>query len=231
MEFCEQVRQETDMYWEASFMHPFVRGIADGSLPVEKFKMYMLQDAYYLKHYTKVLALAAAKAEREDDIDYFLSMAQFIHGAELELHRTTFRALSVTEEELTAFEPAPAAYNYVSHMYSAVHNGDVAEALASILPCPWLYQEIGQYYKEATPNVPLYEQWIALYASEDFAQSVAMQKAMMDRFARQQPEKRRVLQEHFKKSCYYEWMFWEMPWTLQDWTQGVYVNEPTANRE
>ncbi|MER1985960.1 MAG: thiaminase II [Solibacillus sp.] len=229
MDFCEKVRQETNFYWEASFEHPFVRGIADGTLPLEKFKMYMLQDAYYLKHYTKVLALAAAKAERDADIQYFLKAAQFIHEAELELHRTTFCALAVTEEELASFEPAPAAYNYVSHMYSAVYNGDVAEAFAAILPCPWLYQEIGQCYKEAKPGVALYEQWIALYSSDEMVESIAIQKAMMNHFANEQPAKEHVLREHFKKSCYYEWMFWEMPWTLQNWEQGVYVHEPTAN--
>ncbi len=229
MEFCEKVRQETQFYWEASFNHPFVQGIADGSLPLEKFKFYMLQDAYYLKHYTKVLALAAAKATNDEDIQYFLNTARFIHEAELELHRTTFQDLDVTAEEIENFEVAPAAYNYVSHMYNAVHNGDVAEAFAAILPCPWLYQEIGQQLKFAHPNVPLYAQWIALYASDEMLQSINKQKSMLNRFAKEQPMKQKVLKAHFEKSCYYEWMFWEMPWTMQTWTKGVYMNEPTKN--
>lgn len=229
MTFCNEVRQETDFYWEASFQHPFVQGIADGTLPLEKFKYYMMQDAYYLKHYTKVLALAAAKASDDDDIQYFLNTAKFIHEAELEMHRTTFRELGVTEQELAEFEVAPAAYNYVSHMYSAVHNGDVAEAFAAILPCPWLYQEIGQRIKDATPNVALYEQWIALYGSDEMVANIDAQKAMLNRFAEQQPQKHKVLKTHFMKSCYYEWMFWEMPWTMQDWTQGVYIHEPAKN--
>lgn len=229
MTFCNEVRQVTDFYWEASFQHPFVQGIADGTLPLEKFKYYMMQDAYYLKHYTKVLALAAAKASDDDDIQYFLNTAKFIHEAELEMHRTTFRELGVTEQELAEFEVAPAAYNYVSHMYSAVHNGDVAEAFAAILPCPWLYQEIGQRIKDATPNVALYEQWIALYGSDEMVANIDAQKAMLNRFAEQQPQKHKVLKTHFMKSCYYEWMFWEMPWTMQDWTQGVYIHEPAKN--
>ncbi|WP_342577482.1 thiaminase II [Psychrobacillus sp. FSL K6-2843] len=229
MEFCEKVRQETQFYWEASFNHPFVQGIADGSLPLEKFKFYMLQDAYYLKHYTKVLALAAAKATNDEDIQYFLNSARFIHEAELELHRTTFQDLNVTAEEIENFEVAPATYNYVSHMYNAVHNGDVTEAFAAILPCPWLYQEIGQQLKYARPNIPLYAQWIALYASDEMLQSINKQKSMLNRFAKEQPMKQKVLKAHFEKSCYYEWMFWEMPWTMQNWTKGVYMNEPTKN--
>lgn len=229
MGFCEKVRKETDMYWEASFYHPFVQGIADGSLPLEKFKYYMLQDAYYLKHYTKILALAAAKATNDEDIHYFLETARFIHEAELELHRTTFLELGVTTDEIDNFEEAPATYNYVSHMYNAVHNGDVAEAFAAILPCPWLYQEIGQKIKHSKPNVPLYESWIALYSSDEMTQSIETQKAMMNRFAAEQPKKNNVLRNHFMKSCYYEWQFWEMPWTMQNWTLGVYCHEHAKN--
>lgn len=229
MEFCDELRQKTQFYWEASFNHPFVQGIADGSLPLEKFKFYMLQDAFYLKHYTKVLALAAAKATHDDDIQYFLNTSRFIHEAELELHRTTFQDLGVTSEEIDAFEVAPAAYNYVSHMYNAVHNGDVSEAFAAMLPCPWLYQEIGQRLKYAQPNVMLYKQWIDLYASDDMKQSIEKQKLMLNRYAKEQPSKQKTLKSHFERSCYYEWMFWDMSWTMQTWTKGVSINEPAKN--
>lgn len=221
MTFCEEVRRETNLYWEGSFEHPFVKGIVDGTLPIEKFKYYMLQDAYYLKHYTKVLAIAASKAVHNDDITYFLDTARFINEAELELHRTVFAELAVSEEELEAFEPAPAAYNYVSHMYNAAHNGDVAEAFAAMFPCPWLYQEIGEKYKDAKPGVKLYEEWIAMYSAEDFRQSIEKQKAMMNRYAQEQPEKVAILKAHFEKSCYYEWKFWEMPWTFENWVNEV----------
>ncbi len=223
MEFCKKVRKETDFYWKASLKHPFVQGIADGTLALEKFKYYMLQDAYYLKHYAKILAMLAAKATEEEDVAYFLETAHFIREAELELHRTTFKELQVSEDELKNFEPAPAAYNYVSHMYQAFFTGTLAEAYAAILPCPWLYQEIGVALREVKPNVALYQQWIDLYASKEMEQTIAMQKAMMNRFAKMPGNDDRTLTEHFKRSCYYEWQFWEMAWTKQDWQQEVYI--------
>lgn len=229
MDFCEKARWETDYYWEASFVHPFVQGIADGTLALEKFKYYMMQDAYYLKHYTKLLAMLAAKATEEEDVAYFLETAGFIREAELELHRTTFKELGVTMEEVESFEPAPAAYNYVSHMYQALYNGTIAEAYAAILPCPWLYQEIGARLREANPNVLLYQQWLDLYGSVEMEQTVEKQKAMMNRFAQMPGNNERDLVAHFKRSCYYEWQFWEMSWTLQDWQQEVYVYELEKN--
>ena len=223
MDFCEKARRETDYFWEASLNHPFVQGIANGTLPLEKFKFYMLHDAYYLKHYTKLLAMLAAKATEDEDVAYFLETANFIREAELELHRTTFKVLQVTDGDLERFEPAPAAYNYVSHMYQAFFLGTIAHAYAAILPCPWLYQEIGVALRKANPNDALYEQWIDLYASTEMVQTIAKQKAIMNRFAQMPGNDERELLAHFKRSCYYEWQFWEMSWTLQDWKQEVYV--------
>jgi thiaminase/transcriptional activator TenA len=221
MTFCEEVRKETDLYWEGSFNHPFVKGIADGTLPLEKFKYYMMQDAYYLKHYTKVLAIAASKAQTNEEIAYYLETARFINEAELELHRTVFQELGVTNEELENFNPAPAAYNYVSHMYNAAHNGEVAEAFAAMFPCPWLYQEIGEKFCDAKPGVKLYKEWIAMYSAKEYKEKITLQKSMMNRYAAERPEKIRILKSHFEKSCYYEWKFWEMPWTLEDWEKEV----------
>jgi thiaminase/transcriptional activator TenA len=223
MSFCEQARRETDFYWKASLRHPFVLGIANGTLPLEKFKFYMLQDAYYLKHYTKILAMLAAKAAETEDVEYFLEAARFVHDAELDLHRTTFRTLQISEEEWRSFEPAPAAYNYVSHMYRALFTGTLADAYAAILPCPWLYQEIGAALRGTRPGVELYQQWIDLYASEELEHKIAKQRAMMDRFASMPGNDERTLGEYFRRSCYYEWQFWEMAWTYQDWIREVYA--------
>ncbi|MBD8032856.1 MULTISPECIES: thiaminase II [Solibacillus] len=229
MDFCGEVRKQTEYYWEASLKHPFVQGIADGTLELEKFKFYMLQDSYYLKHYMKLLAMLAAKANEDEDVAYFLETANFIREAELELHRSTFNELQVTPEEISNFEPAPAAYNYVSHMYQAFYTGMIADAYAAILPCPWLYQEIGAALRKATPGVKLYQQWIDLYASAEMEQTIEKQKEMMNRFAQMPGNDERELTAHFKRSCYYEWQFWEMSWTCQDWQQEVYRNEHVTN--
>ena len=37
--------------WEGYLKHPFVRGIADGSLEIQKFRFYLLQDYVYLFDY------------------------------------------------------------------------------------------------------------------------------------------------------------------------------------
>lgn len=218
MTFCDELRKETNLYWEGSFQHPFVKGIADGTLPLDNFKYYMIQDAYYLKHYAKVLAFAAAKCETPEEFTYYTDMAKFITKEELALHDSVFSALSITKEELAQSEPAPSTINYINHMYSAVHNGDVAEAFAAMMPCPWLYLEIGMYYKDAKPGVKLYEYWIAMYSNDDFQATIQEQIAMMNSYAdAASPEKLALLKSHFAKSCAYEYLFWDMAWSKETW--------------
>ena len=46
--------------------HPFVQGIADGSLPRDRFVHYVGQDACFLDAFVRAYALALAKAPRAD---------------------------------------------------------------------------------------------------------------------------------------------------------------------
>lgn len=223
MTFCEEVRSECDALWQGSFDHPFVKGVADGTLPVEVFKFYVQQDSYYLSHFAKIQALGAVKAQDLRTTQRFAAHAEQTCTAEMSLHESFFGMLDITEEERGTFQPAPTAYQYVSHMYRAAHEGDLADILAALLPCYWLYYEIGERLKDAKPNHPIYDKWIQTYGSEWFAELVQEQISRMNELAEVvSPERRQQLKEHFRKSSYYEWQFWEMAWTQQQWTIHSY---------
>jgi sugar/nucleoside kinase (ribokinase family) len=42
--FTERLRRQAAGIWDAQSQHPFVRGIGDGTLELEKFKFWLLQD-------------------------------------------------------------------------------------------------------------------------------------------------------------------------------------------
>lgn len=62
-----------------------------------------------------------------------------------------------------------------------------------------------------------------MYSDLAYKEKIEVQKTLLNRLAEGQPEKVSVLKSHFKKSCFYEWKFWEMPWNLEDW-KGEVVN-------
>ena len=218
MTFCEEVREECDSLWQASFEHPFVKGIADGTLPVDVFRFYVMQDAYYLSHFAKVQAIGASKAKDLETTQRFAVHSAHTCNAELALHESFMELLEVTDEEWAVFEPSPTAYAYVSHMYRS-SEGDLADVLASILPCYWLYYEIGERLKNAKPNYPIYNRWIETYGSEEFGALVNEQISRMNLLAEELPEaRRRELKSHFRKSSYYEWNFWDQAWKKETWS-------------
>ncbi|MCZ0701966.1 thiaminase/transcriptional activator TenA [Natronobacillus azotifigens] len=218
MKFTEQIRKEADHIWQASFQHPFVQGIGDGSLPLENFRYYVMQDSYYLGVFARVQSLGGAKAESLEITNRMASHAQGTYEAELGLHRTFSELLHITDQERKDFKPAPTAYAYTSHLFRAAQFGHLGDVIAAILPCYWLYYEIGERLKTKSPDDPIYQKWISTYGSEWFKASVEEQINRLDQIAETVTESdRERMKEHFIISSQYEYSFWEMAYKLEKW--------------
>lgn len=218
MRFSEQLRERTKESWDKSLNHPFVKGVVEGDLPLETFKNYIMQDIYYLKHYGKVHAFAAAHA---DDFHVSASLADKAKNtaeAELTVHKEHAEILNITEEDIANFRPAPTAYAYTSHLYRASLSGSLPQIIAAILPCYWLYADIGMKYKEAEPDEEIYRNWIRMYASDWFQESTHEMIRLIDDLAAEagEDEKEKII-EQFVIAKEYELAFWEMSYTFEKW--------------
>ena len=60
--FTQTIRAQAQPIWDRELKHPFVRGLGDGTLPLECFRFYLAQDYVFLVEYCRVFALAAAKS-------------------------------------------------------------------------------------------------------------------------------------------------------------------------
>lgn len=100
MSFSQQLKEETKHSWELSLNHPFVQGIVKGDLPLETFRYYILQDIYYLKHYGKIHAFAAAHADDFAVSAMLAEKAKLTAEAELTVHKQHAQILNITEEDL-----------------------------------------------------------------------------------------------------------------------------------
>lgn len=218
MSFSQFIRKEADAIWEASFQHPFVTKLGDGSLDIESFRYYVLQDSYYLSHFARVQALGAAKAADLETTARMAHHAQNTYEAELSLHEKFMGNLGITKKEIDTFVPAPTAYAYTSHMYRAAYEGHLGDIIAAILPCYWLYYEIGERLKDCKPEEPIYQEWISAYGSDWFRTLVEEQIARLDEIAETVTEvERKRMKQHFIISSQYEYSFWEMAYTLEKW--------------
>ena len=222
MGFSDELRKRAEPIWSLSLAHPFVLGIGDGTLPVERFKFYVRQDYLFLIEYARVLALAISKA---DELPVMEKLAQLLHttlGTEMAVHRAYCGEFGISHDELGRTEPAPTTYAYTRHLLETAWSGSLGEIVASLFPCQWGYWEIGTMLagRGVPPEAPLYRRWIDMYASSEYGELAHWVKALLDRLGeRSSTAEQGRMAERFFLSNRFEHAFWEMAWVRECWPE------------
>ena len=206
--------------WDKEKAHPFVTGIGDGTLDLDKFRYYMRQDYVFLIEFCRAISLAVAKARTLDDMGWFAQMIHETLNMEMALHVSFCADFDITEEELLATKPSPTTWAYTRHMINTAHQGTVGETASVILPCSWGYAEIGQtlYARGVPKDQPLYTRWIETYNSQEFADIADWLRGFVDRHAETAgASELEAMERAFMISSRYEYMFWDAAWRMEDW--------------
>ena len=217
--FSLRVRTKAEKIWHSQLEHPFVRGIADGTLELERFKFWLRQDYVFLIEYGRLLGLAAA---RSPDLETMRRFAQLMHETletEMSLHRSYAAEFGIEARELEQETPAPTTRAYTDFLLRVAATGDFAELAAALLPCMWGFSEIGLRLAQLPPPAEQrYAKWIAMYSSQEFAELAGWCRKLVDRLAEGLPERELLkLENAFLTSARYEWQFWEMGWRMEGW--------------
>ena len=219
MTISEEFRRHAHAIWEASYAHPFVQGIGDGSLPEARFRYYLAQDYVYLIDFSRFFALAAAKAGALGAMERFASLLDETLHFEMDLHRSLCAEFGIPREALEQTRPAPTCLGYTSFLLRVAYEGETAAMLAALLPCSWGYGEIGiRLRAQGLPAAPHYAKWIETYASSEYQQLVEWLRGLFDEVAGDvQGAARRRLHDIFDTSSRWESLFWEMAWRMEGW--------------
>ncbi|HTK05959.1 MAG TPA: thiaminase II [Ktedonobacteraceae bacterium] len=216
----ERLRASVLPLWQRQGEHPFVLGLGDGSLPQANFQFYICQDALFLDVLTKVFGYAATKASEHSEMQQFGKYLLDTLLVEADLHRRYGERFGLTPTEMGAIAMAPTNYAYTRHLLSIATTGTLPELLTAILPCAWIYAEVGinlAATQTVTPDHP-YADWLSTYASPDFdAVEIWIREWLDTHTVGIRPEEEARLQEIFLTSTRYEWMFWDMAWRLEQW--------------
>ncbi len=220
MGFIADIEQRSQPLRQAILAHPFVAGVGDGTLPVEKFKYYVAQDYVYLVDYSRALALASARAPRLDDMSWFAGLLDETLNVEMALHRSYCEEFGISAQELEATVASPTTVAYTSFLLKTAHQGSFGELVASLLPCQWGYWEIGDHLaKRGLPrNAPLYAKWIEMYTSEEFAALAHHIRDMAGRIGGEAgPAELAAMGQAYLTSVRLEHQFWDMAYNLEEW--------------
>lgn len=198
--------------------HPFVTGLTDGSLPMDSFAYYVAQDAHYLHDYARALATVAAKAPNEAVVAMFAAHAQGAIEVEKQLHAGFARDLAATQAQAFSAPVSPTTLAYTSYLFRVCSQGDFAQALSAVLPCYWIYAEVGAVLAPQSSPQPLFARWIETYGGEEFAAIVAAVLDVVDAVGDSASAAQvGAMREHVLTTSKYEWMFWDAGFRRETW--------------
>ena len=220
MAYIDSVEERALPIRQAILDHPFVQGIGRGDLDVERFKFYVAQDYVYLVDYSRVLALAAARAPELEVMSWFAGLLDETLNTEMELHRGYCAQFGITREELEATRPVPTTVAYTSYLLRVASQGSFGELAASLLPCQWGYWEIGEHLHRQGPptHAPLYAEWVGMYSSAEFRDLATWLRTLTDRIGdAASPGEQAAMETAYITSLRLEYQFWDMAWNLEHW--------------
>ncbi|MBC6996964.1 thiaminase II [Cytophaga sp. FL35] len=194
---------------------PFIKELMAGTLPLEKFQYYMVQDAFYLDQFGRALAIIGARVENVEDSLAYIRFAEGAIVVEKALHESYFESFQLKEKG----HIEPICHHYGHFLKSTAALDGVEVAMAAVLPCFWIYKKVGDYiYQNQQSGDNPYQKWIDTYAGEEFGELTQRAIEITDNIARQSTEKQQqAMTEAFITASRLEYEFWNSAYTLKTW--------------
>lgn len=204
----------TSQWWEhiSGIRHdidalPFVRGLGDGTLNRDAFVWYLAQDALYLRDYSRVLADASRLAPTTEEQAFWAEGAHNAIIVELQLHESW-----IPPETMRVTQPSVTTTGYLNHLLATAARGDYRVLVAALLPCFWIYHDVGSRLHPLSHAEHPYCSWLDTYADEAFAAATARAVDIVARTAAGADElTRSTMREAFWLSSAHERAFFAAP--------------------
>ncbi|PKA99842.1 thiaminase /4-amino-5-aminomethyl-2-methylpyrimidine deaminase [Flavobacteriaceae bacterium MAR_2009_75] len=194
---------------------PFITELMNGTLPLEKFQFYMLQDAHYLDQFGRALAIIGARTQSLEDSLAFINFAEGAIVVEKALHESYFESYQICEKGSIQ----PTCHHYGHFLKSTAALQPVEVAIAAVLPCFWIYKKVGDhiYQNQKAIDNP-YQKWIETYAGEEFGIITQQAIDISNRISLGcTPIQQQAMTEAFVTASRLEYEFWNSAYILKHW--------------
>lgn len=182
---------------------PFITDLGAGTLDRDDFSFYLAQDAVYLSRYSPALAGLAASAPDQESALFWVTGAAECLEEEAELHRTWLG-------DVAPADPSPVTASYTSHLMRCVQTRDHVVGAAAVLPCYWLYAEVGLELAATSPADNPFAVWVDAYSDESFTASVRQAVSLVEQaFADATPAQRAEAARAFLDASRWEVEFFD----------------------
>jgi thiaminase/transcriptional activator TenA len=179
MTLSDDLWQENQALAQDCLQHPFVQGIATGTLPPDRFTDYVGQDAFFLNAFARAYSLAAAKAPNLSQFETFHLLADGVL-LELRLHQRYALQWGVDLQQVT---PGSATQRYTDFLLATAWSQPIARIVVAMAPCMRLYAFLGKTIAASGIPTHAYRDWIQTYSSPDFDDLAQQLEALIDQQA------------------------------------------------
>ncbi|MCK8674372.1 TenA family protein [Rhodococcus sp. HM1] len=224
--FTDRMWQHTETLRRSIDDLEFLHRLGDGTLPLDAFRFYIEQDALYLAGYAKALALLSAKSPDPATAAFWATSAATAATEESALHKSLLTGGVLPPGE-AAPAHSPACLGYVSYLTATVATEPYAVGAAAVLPCFWIYAEVGRDLAArasgvlATDPQHPYAQWVTTYDAPEFHAAVATARELVDAAAVAATDAdRAAMLDAFTVATRYELMFWDTALHRQEWPES-----------
>jgi thiaminase (transcriptional activator TenA) len=218
MRFSDAVWQRNLNLYQKTLALPFNQELAKGTLSKEAFCHYVIQDAHYLLAYGRALAVCGAKAFDSDAIIQFSQGAKEAIIVERELHNGFMKEFGITQADFEQTPLTAACHHYTSFLTATAWSESYPVVLAALLPCYWIYAEVGKdILKQNVANNP-YQAWIDTYSGEHFNDEVRKVIDIIDQVAANS-DAQTVEKMHlaYTRGAELEYLFWDSAYEQRQW--------------
>ena len=185
--------------------YEFIQQMLAGTLPQEQFVRYLQQDKIYLKEYSRDLYAVADMMPDKAEGDFFRATAKEGMESENAMQAMLSERFGIHGEAL----PVATTLRYTRFLRHYTDTLDVPVVLAAVLPCYWVYNEVGKYLvtQQISPDNP-YKEWIQTYGSPEMDEATDYVVGLIDRLAEGcTPEKQALMRRVFAEGCALELEF------------------------
>lgn len=180
MSATEDLKNSVLQDWEAATDHAFCKELADGTLPLDKMRWYLVQDYKFVDYFVRLLATAIAHAPTLADGVPAAQFLGLVTSTENTYFLRSFEALEVSETAQNA-PAAPTTKEFQDLMTEARLSGRYEQMLAVLVVAEWSYLSWGERYVGYADDLPFwFAEWIDLHSGPGFEGVVTYLRGQLD---------------------------------------------------
>ena len=203
-------------YWKHIYNHPFNQALYEGSLSIHCFYDFLEQDKLYLRQFAKSLQCVSERTTNNHHRHILMQLSTDAFNTQQKLHDKyllmTNHLKFFPSAKQSSIRTNVAVTNYIHYIYHTAQNEPIPVAIASLLPCFYIYSSIGFHMnqKGVTSQNP-YQLWISSYSNQTFLTSTQLMFNILNELAITETDTfcLKSIKQAFVKSVNFEIAFWD----------------------